>query len=113
MSVSLFNKLESREEFDSIINENNVCVVDFFGVWCTPCKTLAHSLESIARTNSNFQKAYFLKVDVDQFNDLAEIYNVSALPYLIFFKNGKLTEHNVTGDNSQQVVKIVAELVNS
>jgi thioredoxin 1 len=110
-SFKLFHVIESREEFDEAISKQGVCVVDFFGTWCGPCTNLAETLTSRATTDSKMQQATFIKVDVDEFSDLAELYNVSALPYLIFFKDGKLTEHFVKGNDPEKVMSIVSNLV--
>lgn len=110
--TKLFHIIESREDFDSQINKNGVVVVDFFGTWCGPCTSLANSLENISQTNKTLTQATFVKVDVDDFSDLAELYNVSALPFLIFFKNGKLTEYFVKGNDKDGVIQIVEKLLN-
>lgn len=116
MSSNLFTVINSREEFNENVEANGVCVVDFFATWCGPCTSLAKSLtEEANSSNSNseiLKKATFIKVNVDQFSDLAELYNVSALPYLIFFKNGKLTEHFVRGNNKEAVITSIKLLTN-
>lgn len=111
MSSKLFHIVESGEDFNNAITEHGVCVVDFFGTWCGPCTTLADSLTNVAQNDKMLQQAHFIKVDVDEFPDLAELYNVSALPYLIFFKNGKLTEYFIKGNDKDGVLAIVRELL--
>lgn len=104
--MSLFTVIKSREEFNNAI-ESNLCVVDFFAEWCGPCKQLSKTLES--RVNE-LSHATFVKVDVDEFSDLAELYNVSALPYLLFFVKGKLQENYVKGNDPDLVVSVVNKL---
>ena len=110
--MTLFNIIKSSEEFDNMTQQNNICVVDFFATWCGPCTNLAKKLSEMSQTNEILQKVTFIKVDVDNFQDLAELYNVSALPYLIFFKNGKLTEYYVTGNDPEKVVSVIYNLLN-
>lgn len=111
MSFKLFHVIESRDDFSSAISEHDVCVVDFFGTWCGPCTTLATTLTNVAQHDLTLRNAHFIKVDVDEFSDLAEVYGVTALPYLIFFKNGKQTEFFVKGNRPDEVVAIVKELL--
>lgn len=113
MSFKLFHIIESRDDFSAAISEHGVCVVDFFGTWCGPCTTLATSLTDIAQHNISLRRAHFIKVDVDEFSDLAELYDVSALPYLIFFKDGKQTEFFVKGNKPDEVLAIVNELLSA
>ncbi|KAI7822067.1 thioredoxin-like protein, partial [Gamsiella multidivaricata] len=59
-------------------------VVDFFATWCGPCKTLAPILEGLERKHTS---TIFAKIDVDQAQDCAKQYGVSAMPTILFFKN--------------------------
>jgi len=69
-------------------------VVDFYATWCLPCKVLSPTLDKLAGEFSG--KIKFVKVNVDEAQNLAERYQVEAIPTLLFFKNGKL-EDRVSG----------------
>ena len=60
-------------------------VIDFFATWCGPCKMIAPKIEQMAGSMAN---VVFLKVDVDEAEDVAQEYNISAMPTFIFLKNG-------------------------
>lgn len=64
-------------------------IVDFFATWCGPCKMLTPELEDLCEENSNID---VIKVDVDQFNELAAEFNVRAVPTLFLFKDGKVVK---------------------
>lgn len=64
-------------------------LVDFYANWCGPCKMLAPELEKV-ETNIKV-----IKVDVDEFEELAREYGVMSIPTLILFENGKETKRNV------------------
>ena len=68
---------------------DELTIVDFFATWCGPCKMLAPVLEEIAMDNKDVR---ILKVDVDEANDLADEYRISAVPTLIMFKNKKVLQ---------------------
>lgn len=67
------------EDFDNEIK--NEVIVDFYADWCGPCKMLAPILEE-----SDFN---VLKVNVDDFRDLAIKYGIMSIPTLIKFKDGE------------------------
>ena len=67
------------EDFDNEIK--NEVIVDFYADWCGPCKMLAPILEE-----SVFN---VLKVNVDDFRDLAIKYGIMSIPTLIKFKDGE------------------------
>lgn len=75
----MIKHLEKIEDFDEIIKEE--IIVDFYADWCGPCKMLAGVLEE---TDFNI-----LKVNVDDFQELAIRYGVMSIPTLIKFQNGE------------------------
>ena len=76
--------LEKGQDFKSLI-QNGVVLVDFFATWCGPCKMLSPELEKLAEKRSDVT---VLKVDIDQFEEIAAMYNVRVVPTLILFKDG-------------------------
>ena len=61
-------------------------LVDFFAVWCAPCKMVSPLIEEIAAERDDIKIG---KVDVDQNMALAQQYQVMSIPTLILFKDGK------------------------
>ena len=74
-----------KENFDDLIKEGKV-VVDFYADWCGPCKMLAPVIEEVAKENESIK---FVKVNVDEHEDLSQKYGVMSIPTLIMMENGK------------------------
>jgi len=83
----------STEEFDGIIKSDKPVLVDFFAVWCGPCKMQAPILHEFASEIGD--KVTVVKVDVDQCGELASRYSVQSIPTLAVFKDGELKEKSV------------------
>ena len=84
-----FKQIETKEEFEKIVaaaGEKPV-FVDFFATWCGKCEMLLPELESIAEAHKD--GAVFLKIDVEENEEVAEKYSVEALPTLICLKGGE------------------------
>lgn len=81
-------QVSNAEEFNATMSGagDKLVVVDFFATWCGPCKMIAPMLEKFSEQYSD---ATFIKVDVDAVPALAQQYEVSAMPTIAFFKNGK------------------------
>ncbi|KAI3406980.1 TRX1 [Candida oxycetoniae] len=94
----------SKAEFDEAIKYQGLVVVDFFATWCGPCKMIAPLLDKFSNEYSNVK---FLKVDVDELNEIAEQYEVSSMPTLIFFKNGQQI-HKVIGANPSAIKQAIS-----
>lgn len=71
--------LETEKEFDEAIKSD--IIVDFYADWCGPCKLVGAILEEIEEFN-------VLKVNVDDFKDIAIKYGIMSIPTLIRFKDG-------------------------
>lgn len=73
----------------SDIPQEGIVVIDFFATWCGPCKTIAPKFEEMADL---YPTITFLKVDVDESQELTELYDVSVMPTFIFLRNGQPVE---------------------
>lgn len=92
----LVKKYNSAEDaFTSITRSGNV-VVDFYADWCGPCRNLGQTIERVA---SSFNNVTFLKVDIDQFPEIAQRFNIRSIPVLCLFKNGSKVKQ-VVGQKS-------------
>lgn len=78
----------STSSFDQIIHSNTPVLVDFFAVWCGPCKMVAPVLDQYKTKVGD--KLRIIKIDVDKNPHLASKYQVSGVPTLALFKNGKI-----------------------
>ena len=61
--------------------------VDFWAEWCGPCKIMAPILNDLASELSNDK--YVGKVNIEEFQSMAQRFNVRSIPTLILFKDGK------------------------
>lgn len=84
----------TEENFDStVLQADGLIVVDFWAVWCNPCKMIAPVLEEIASEYEG--QLQIAKLDVDHNNQLTMKYGVMSIPTLILFKDGKPVERIV------------------
>ncbi|MER0280225.1 thioredoxin [Clostridioides difficile] len=82
------SKIINNNDFiNEVENKDGLVVVDFFATWCGPCKMLSPVYEALG--NEMAEKANFLKVDIDQSIELAQEFEVSTVPTVIIFKDGK------------------------
>ncbi|XP_011861687.1 PREDICTED: thioredoxin-2-like [Vollenhovia emeryi] len=68
---------------------NNLVVIDFFAEWCGPCKMIGPLIEELSK---EMKDIVFLKVDVDECEDIAAEYEISSMPTFVFIKEGKVLE---------------------
>ncbi len=78
---------------DLVLKADLPTLVDFWAVWCGPCKMIAPVLEEIAQEYDG--QLQVTKLDVDHNNDSAFKYGVMSIPTLILFKDGQPAERIV------------------
>jgi thioredoxin 1 len=78
---------------DVVLKSDLPTLVDFWAVWCGPCKMIAPVLEEIAQEYEG--QVLVTKLDVDHNNDSAFKYGVMSIPTLILFKDGQPAERIV------------------
>jgi len=72
---------------DKVISAGKPVLVDFSAEWCPPCKMLAPVVERLALDYAD--KMDVFGVDTDQNPGLSQKFNISGVPTMIFFKEGK------------------------
>ncbi len=81
----------NEKEFKELVSDGLV-LVDFFAEWCGPCRMLAPILEDFASEESEIE---VYKVNVDNEPDLAREFQVSSIPTMILFKDGKQIDKKI------------------
>jgi thioredoxin len=78
----------SKQDFPSqVLNSSTPVVVDFYANWCPPCRALGPILDQMSVEFAGQIK--FVKINSDEEPELAEAFNVTALPTLVFIENGE------------------------
>jgi len=93
-------KLTNDNFKQEVYNAEGYVLVDFWAPWCGPCKMLGPVISEIAENNSDIKVG---KVNVDEEMELATMYQVSSIPTLILFKDGKPVNKQVGFSNRNQI----------
>ncbi len=76
-----------------VLQSNGLVMVDFWAVWCGPCRIIAPTVEELAKEYMG--KVKVGKLNTDENPDVASKYKIMGIPTIIFFKNGEKVDQIV------------------
>jgi len=88
-----------------VLRSDKPVLIDFWAKWCGPCRMLAPTISEIAKEKEGEVKV--CKVDVDDEDELAFIFNVSSIPTLVVVKEGKITNVATGVQTKEQILALI------
>ncbi|KAK4485223.1 hypothetical protein RD792_007851 [Penstemon davidsonii] len=96
-------EVKSKAELDARIVEGAPVILHFWASWCEASK---HMDKVFSHLSIDFPLAHFLRVEAEEHPEISEAYSVSAVPYFVFFKNGKAVDTLEGADPSSLANKV-------
>ena len=93
MSTTIKATYVQQDQFEELINQEKLVVVDYTATWCGPCRLVAPLIDQLAEDYQG--KAEVVKVDLDQNKGNAKQYKIRSIPTVLIFKNGQEVERIV------------------
>ncbi|MGQ0776459.1 MAG: thioredoxin [Pseudonocardiales bacterium] len=94
---------------DEVLGSDKPVLVDFWAIWCGPCKMVAPVLEEIATEHA--EKITVAKLDVDNNPHTSRNYNIMSLPTLLLFSKGEVVKQIVGAKPKEALLKDLAEFI--
>lgn len=96
--------LTSENFEEEVLKAKGKVLIDFWAVWCGPCRMIAPALSRIAEGNPDFK---ICKVNVDEEPDLAAKFNVRSIPMLVVMKDGEQAAVTIGAQPESEILKFV------
>ena len=94
----------TKENFENeVLNFSGKVLVDFWAIWCGPCKMIAPIIEEIA--NEFESKIKVGKINVDKEPELSIKYGIVSIPTILIFENGQVINKAVGYHNKEQLIE--------
>jgi thioredoxin 1 len=82
--------IDGGTDFDTLLKEESLLVVDCTAAWCGPCKMVAPLMDRLAEDFVDRAKVFKLDLDVHQ--TVAKRFGIRSIPAVMVFKDGELME---------------------
>ena len=95
----------TTENFDAeVLHSEKPVLLDFWASWCGPCRMLSPIVDEVAEERSDVKVG---KVNVDEQMELAMRFQVSSIPMLVVFKDGKAVAKSVGYRSKPEIAAMV------
>jgi len=81
----------TKDNFQEIVNNNKVVVVDFWAPWCGPCRMIAPIIEELSEEYKD-KGVVVGKINTDEQQELAMQFGIRSIPTVLFIKNGEVVD---------------------
>lgn len=110
--MSKFVSEITDSNFDvEVLQADKPVLVDFWAVWCGPCKALTPTIEALAEKYNGAVR--IVKIDVDENPSVTNRYGIRGMPTLILFKNGREEERVLGAVSRDALSKMIDKHVNT
>jgi|TARA_Y100000294_G_scaffold163973_1_gene170343 thioredoxin 1 len=106
MNMAVVHVSDTKTWETDVIGSSTPVFVDFWAEWCGPCRMVGPVVEELSSDYDG--KIKFVKVNVDEANELASKYNVFSIPTLMIFNNGQVIAQQV-GAASKETYKTMID----
>ena len=86
-------KIATNTNFDELLSDGKLVIVDFWATWCGPCRMLSPLLDEVEEEMAD--KVTVVKVNVDDADEIAMRFRIMSIPTLLFFKDGQIVDKTV------------------
>ena len=86
-------KVATNTNFDDLLQDGKLVIVDFWATGCGPCRMLSPLLDEVEEEMAD--KVTVVKVNVDDADEIAMKFRIMNIPTLLFFKGGQLVDKTV------------------
>ena len=104
LSKEVSTEVNSINFQKEVLNSDKKVLIDFYATWCVPCQMLSPVLEEVATENSDIK---LVKIDVDQNEELAYKYGISAMPTVIVMEKGEEINRSVGVISKEEILKLI------
>lgn len=91
-------------ELDDILKNNEKVFIDVWASWCMPCKIMSPIFAGIS---NKYEDILFVRIELDEEDEVGEKLNVMSIPSFLYFENGELVNKKVGAMPAAELEKMI------
>ena len=99
-------KVNDKNFKEEVTNSKGKVLVDFNANWCGPCQMLKPIIEELSEKKKDIK---FVSINVDEVDELNEKFNISSIPCIVLFQDGKELKRTVGFISEEELIKWIDE----
>jgi thioredoxin 1 len=103
----MITEVTDRNLESFLYDADKTVIVDFWAPWCGPCKTMAPEFEAFDMEHSQHFKIG--KVNVDEYPEIAGVFNVFSIPTILVFDGGEMVKTIIGARNAERLAGELTE----
>ena len=103
----MITEITDRNLESFLYDSEKTVIVDFWAPWCGPCKTMAPEFEAFDMAHSQHFKIG--KVNVDEYPEIAGVFNVFSIPTILVFDGSEMVKTIVGARNAERLASELTE----
>merc|ERR1711976_827766 len=107
--INDINYLEPGETLVDLLKDEIPYVLYFTASWCGPCRNISPYFENLKK---NYNKIDFYKIDIDDCEEVTQLFNISSVPCFYFFKKNREYYDKCVGANTSKLSELLFSLNN-
>jgi thioredoxin 1 len=90
------------------IDNSELCLVDFYATWCSPCKRISEIIEELSK---DYPQITIVKFDIADDPEVSKHFGVRSVPVLMFFRDGLMWKNILGAKRKDDLIKIFNDFI--
>lgn len=102
--------VELKESEWKAFSKSEYAIIDCYGDYCAACLILEPIYDAVA---DEMPEIAFGRINISHYPEIAEEYGITAMPTLLYFRNGELVNQSIGSVDSEELLRLISELLYS
>lgn len=104
-------EIKTENEYNELLSNDKLVVLDIFAEWCGPCKSMMPVLEELSDEHESSVEIVKMDADNDEISTILQSFRVRSIPTLIVIKNGEVQTTLIGARTKNELSETISQFV--